>query len=40
MTTVVLAFFYTKRGVARPEGMIILGFYFTYVIIKLMQFQE
>jgi cation:H+ antiporter len=38
MTTVVLAFFYTKRGVARPEGMIILGFYFTYVIIKLMQF--
>jgi cation:H+ antiporter len=38
MTTVVLAFFYTKRGVARPEGMIILGFYFTYVIIKLLQF--
>jgi hypothetical protein len=34
----VLAFFYTKRGVARPEGMIILGFYFTYVIIKLLQF--
>ena len=38
LTTVVLAFFYTRRGVARPEGMVILGFYFVYVIIKLLQF--
>ena len=38
MTTVVLAFFYTKRGVAKREGVVILGFYSTYVIIKLLQF--
>jgi cation:H+ antiporter len=38
LTAVVLAFLYTKRGVTRPEGVIILGFYFTYVIIKLLQF--
>jgi len=38
MTTVVLAFFYTRRGVTKPEGMIILGFYSTYVIVKLLQF--
>jgi cation:H+ antiporter len=38
LTTVVLAFFYTRRGVARTEGLIILGFYFAYVFIKLMQF--
>ena len=38
LTTVVLAFFYTRRGVTRPEGLIILGLYFTYVIIKLLQF--
>jgi len=38
LTAVVLVFFYTKRGVSRPEGMVILGFYFVYVIIKLLQF--
>jgi len=38
MTTVVLAFFYTRKGVARPEGVVILGFYFTYVTVKLLQF--
>lgn len=38
MTTVVLAFFYTKRGVSKPEGLVILGFYATYVLVKLAQF--
>ena len=38
LTAVVLVFFYTKRGVTRPEGMVILGFYIVYVIIKLLQF--
>ena len=38
LTAVVLVFFYAKRGVTRPEGMVILGFYFVYVIIKLLQF--
>ena len=38
LTAVVLGFFYTKKGVTRPEGMVILGFYFAYVIIKLLQF--
>ena len=38
LTAVVLAFFYTKRGVTRPEGVVILGLYFAYVIIKLLQF--
>ena len=38
LTTVVLAFFYVRGRVARTEGLIILGFYFTYVFVKLMQF--
>jgi cation:H+ antiporter len=38
LTLVVLAFFYTKRGVTRPEGVVILGLYFAYVIVKLLQF--
>jgi cation:H+ antiporter len=38
LTAVVLAFFYTRKGVTRPEGMVILGFYFFYVIVKLLQF--
>jgi cation:H+ antiporter len=38
MTTVVLAFFYVKKGVTRPEGVVILGFYATYVAVKLFQF--
>ena len=38
MTAVVLAFFYVKKGVTRPEGVVILGFYATYVAVKLFQF--
>ena len=38
MTTVVLAFFYVKKGVTRPQGLVILGFYSVYVIVKLLQF--
>jgi len=38
LTALVLGFFYTRRGVARPEAMIILGCYFGYVAIKLLQF--
>jgi cation:H+ antiporter len=38
LTTVVLAFFVTKRGVMRPQGLVILGFYAGYVIVKLTQF--
>ena len=38
LTTVVLGFFYMKKGVSRPEGLVILGFYFTYVAVKLLQF--
>jgi cation:H+ antiporter len=38
MTAVVLAFFATKRGVARREGVVIMGFYSAYVIFKLTQF--
>ncbi len=38
LTTVVLAFFFTKEGVNRPQGTVILGLYFFYVVIKLLQF--
>jgi len=38
LTTVVLAFFITRRGVTRPEGLIILGLYGAYVVVKLLQF--
>jgi cation:H+ antiporter len=38
LTLVVLAFFYTRKGVTRPEGMIILSLYFFYVVVKLLQF--
>jgi cation:H+ antiporter len=38
MTAVVLTFFYVKKGVARPEGIVILGFYAVYVTVKLLQF--
>lgn len=38
LTTVVLAFFLRKRGVQKTEGAIILGFYASYVVIKLLQF--
>jgi len=38
LTFVVLAFFYKKRGVARPQALVILGLYLTYVAVKLSQF--
>jgi cation:H+ antiporter len=38
LTTVVLALLLRKQGVARTQGLIILGFYFSYVFVKLMQF--
>lgn len=38
LTLVVLGFFYKRRGVARREGLVILALYFTYVLIKLLQF--
>ena len=38
LTTVVLAFFVTKHGVARPQGAVILAFYGAYVAVKLAQF--
>jgi len=38
LTTVVLTFFYMKKGVTRPEAVVILGFYSAYVIVKLLQF--
>jgi len=38
LTTVVLAFFYTRPGVTRREGIVILALYATYVAVKLMQF--
>jgi cation:H+ antiporter len=38
MTAVVLGFFYFRKAVSRPEGLVIMGFYFTYVAVKLLQF--
>jgi cation:H+ antiporter len=38
LTTVVLAFFAAKRGVTRPQGLVILSFYAVYVAVKLAQF--
>jgi len=38
LTAIVLGFFYTRRGVTRPEAWIILVFYAAYVAVKLMQF--
>jgi cation:H+ antiporter len=38
LTTVVLGFFYARRGVTRPEATVILGLYFAYVAVKLLQF--
>jgi cation:H+ antiporter len=35
LTIVVLAFFLGRRGVTRPEGLVILGLYAAYVAIKL-----
>lgn len=36
LTTVVLAFFFGRRGLTRPEGAVILAFYGAYVAIKLL----
>jgi cation:H+ antiporter len=38
LTALVLVFFYTRRGVTRPEAWIILGIYFLYVAVKLLLF--
>ena len=38
LTTVVLAFFLIRKGVRRPQAMVILGLYAAYVLIKLSQF--
>jgi cation:H+ antiporter len=38
MTSVVLAFFVFSRGVTKPQGSVILGFYAVYVGVKLAQF--
>jgi cation:H+ antiporter len=38
LTALVLAFFYTRHGVTRPQAWIILAFYFVYVAVKLLQF--
>jgi cation:H+ antiporter len=38
LTVIVLGFFYTRRGVKRPEAVVILGLYLAYVAVKLLQF--
>jgi len=38
LTTIVLAFFITRRGMSRPEGLITLALYGVYVAVKLAQF--
>lgn len=38
LTLLVLGFFYKKRGVTRPQGLVIIAIYFAYVAVKLMQF--
>ena len=38
LTLVVLGFFYQRGRVARSEGLVILALYFTYVLVKLLQF--
>jgi cation:H+ antiporter len=38
LTSVVLAFFVTRPGVTRREGLVILALYGSYVAVKLMQF--
>jgi cation:H+ antiporter len=38
LTAVVLGLFFIPRGFRRPEGLLVLGLYFTYVVIKLFQF--
>jgi cation:H+ antiporter len=38
LTAVVLAFFITRRGIERPEAIVVLGLYAAYVAVKLPQF--
>lgn len=38
LTVVVLAFFITRRGIERPEAIVMLGLYAAYVAVKLLQF--
>jgi hypothetical protein len=38
LTTLILAFFFTRPGVTRREGLFILSCYGAYVGSKLMQF--
>jgi cation:H+ antiporter len=38
LTAVVLAFFITRRGIERPEAIVVLGLYAAYVAVKLLQF--
>jgi len=38
LTTIVLAFFITRRGMSRTEGLITLALYGVYVAVKLAQF--
>jgi cation:H+ antiporter len=38
LTFIVLAFFVRKRGIKKPEGLMILSMYSFYVIVKLLQF--
>jgi cation:H+ antiporter len=37
LTAVVLGFFYSRSGVTRPEGVVILGLYGAYVAVKILQ---
>jgi len=38
LTVVVLGLFYTRKGLSRAEGLVILSLYLLYVLIKLQQF--
>ena len=38
MTAVVLALFVIRKGLSRPEGIVILSMYGIYVLVKLSQF--
>jgi cation:H+ antiporter len=38
LTVVVLALFLARRGVSRPQGILILSIYGLYVVVKLIQF--
>ena len=38
LTAVVLALFYTRKGLRRAEGLVILSLFLVYVLVKLQQF--